>query len=154
MQQDKSDIPAWFSKIVFRAESLAPKKPKPSKNLPPLLRKARTLEKNTFTESTRDTFLKQGRLLADYEDDFEFSGDPIRYYPTYQSLTDDELRGYFAWRSRIRKGIFADGPATFVFLYIYELLNNIGVPDTPLRRTRLYAGRSYGPLAQRLCDLL
>ncbi|MFR0734294.1 MAG: TerB N-terminal domain-containing protein [Oscillospiraceae bacterium] len=28
----------------------------------------------------------------------------LHYYPTYQSLTDPELRGYFSWRTKLRRG--------------------------------------------------
>lgn len=51
------------------------------------------------------------------------------YYPTYQSLSDQELRGYFAWRTRLRRGEIGETSLSFAFLYIYELINQIGAAD-------------------------
>lgn len=113
---------------VFRAERLHPDAATRARTLPPLLNRARRLEKGMRHQSRQEVFLRQARLLADYEDDFAYHGDPVRYFPTYQSLSDDELRGYFAWRARMRRGEMpADSSRTFILLYIYELLNSIGV---------------------------
>lgn len=71
--------------------------------------------------------MKQGKLLANYEDDYDYRGNTLRYYPTYQSLTNKELRGYFSWRTRLRKGDVCRTSLSFVFLYIYELINQIGI---------------------------
>ena len=49
-------------------------------------------------------FYKQGVFAADYEDDYCFRGTVRRYYPTYSALTNNELRGYFGWRTRFRAG--------------------------------------------------
>lgn len=53
----------------------------------------------------------------------------LRYFPTYQSLTDPELRGYFSWRTKLRRGDLQETSLSYAFLYIYELLNQIGVAD-------------------------
>lgn len=53
----------------------------------------------------------------------------LHYYPTYQSLTDPELRGYFSWRTKLRRGDVQKTSLSYAFLYIYELLNQIGVTD-------------------------
>lgn len=71
--------------------------------------------------------MKQAKLLAAYEDDYVYSGSVVRYYPTYQSLTDSELRGYFSWRTKLRRGDVRKTSLSFAFLYIYELINQIGV---------------------------
>ena len=74
-------------------------------------------------------FYEQGIKMADYEDSYDFTGDVVRYYPTYQSLTDSQLRGYFSWRTKVRKGTMLEAPLSFVYLYLYELINQIGVPS-------------------------
>ncbi len=113
----------WFFSQVFTDEAIKPKQP--DQKLPSLLRTARSLEGSW--QSRDAIFLKQARLLADFEDDFPYAGTLTRYYPTYQSLTDEELRGYFTWRTRLRRGEMEKAPLTFAFLYIYELLNQVGV---------------------------
>lgn len=121
----------WFRDTVFSDEAISPRKQTPKEQMPPLLRTARSLENATprSWQSREIIFLKQAMLLANYEDDYPFSGNVVRYYPTYQSLTDQELRGYFSWRTKLRHGQPEKAPLSFAFLYIYELLNQIGIND-------------------------
>ncbi len=72
------------------------------------------------------TFAQQARFMEDFEDDYPFQEGFVQYYPTYQSMSDEQLRGYFSWRSRMRKGEALQAPTSFVFIYIYELLNGVG----------------------------
>lgn len=123
----------WFYNNVFRDEAINPRNSAPAEKLPPLLRTARSLENapNNPWQSRESIFLKQAKLLANYEDDYSYDCNVIRYFPTYQSLTDQELRGYFSWRTKLRKGNLQKTSSSFAFLYIYELINQIGV-DSPL----------------------
>jgi len=96
-----------------------------------MLRTARSLELGgSLWQSRESIFLKQAKLLVNYEDDCPFEGSVRCYYPTYQSLTDEELRGYFTWRTKLRGGELEKTSLSFAFLYIYELINQIGV-ETP-----------------------
>ncbi len=72
-------------------------------------------------------FYKQGKFMEDHEDDFDCRDEVVRYFPTYQVMTDAQLRGFFSWRTKIRRGIIERTSLSFVFLYIYELINQIGV---------------------------
>ena len=82
---------------------------------------------DVFSQSDAKVFYRQGKFMENFQDDFDYRGDLIRYFPTYQSLTDTELRGYFSWRTNVRRGILKKNSLSFVYLYIYELLNQIGV---------------------------
>ena len=75
-------------------------------------------------------FYTQAMFMSDYEDDFPWSGDFLCYFPTYHELTTNQLRGYFTWRTQIRKGVFQHIPTSAAYIYIYELLNGAGV-DSP-----------------------
>ena len=77
-------------------------------------------------QSRERIFYEQAKLMEHYEDDCPFSGSFIMYYPTYGSMTTEQLRGYFTWRTAVRKGEYPEAPVSFVFLHIYELLNGIG----------------------------
>lgn len=123
----------WFYHTVFRDEPIRSKPAPRPERLPSMLRTARSLETGVARSwQTREAlFLKQGKLLANYEDDYEFSGSVTCYYPTYEALTDRQLRGYFSWRTRLRRGEAEPTSLSFAFLYIYELLNQVGV-DSPL----------------------
>lgn len=80
-------------------------------------------------ESSPKLFYRQGKFMEDFRDDCEYAGESIHYFPTYQALTDAELRGYFTWRTKARQGRVTPTSLSFVFLHIYELLNQIGVPS-------------------------
>lgn len=82
-----------------------------------------------YRQSRESIFIKQGKLLADYEDDYVYDRRVTHYFPTYQSLTNPELRGYFSWRTKLRRGNLQKTSLTYAFLYIYELLNQVGVAD-------------------------
>jgi hypothetical protein len=47
-------------------------------------------------------------------------------------LSNDGIRAtspYFSWRTQVRQGRVCDISVSYAFLYIYELLANIGVAD-------------------------
>ena len=77
-------------------------------------------------QSRECIFYEQAKFMEDYEDDCPYSGDLTAYYPTYGVMTTEQLRGYFTWRTAVRKGDFRGAPVSFIFVYIYELLNGIG----------------------------
>lgn len=75
-------------------------------------------------------FYKQAQIVADYEDNYEKFYPFKRYYPVYHDMTINQLRTYFAWRTKVRKGIYEETSSSYVFVYIYELLNQIGVKNS------------------------
>ncbi|WP_195575350.1 TerB N-terminal domain-containing protein [Paenibacillus sp. 1001270B_150601_E10] len=48
------------------------------------------------------------------------------YWPTYESMAPSQLRWYFYWRGEVREGRYPDTDLSYIFLYIYELINGIG----------------------------
>ncbi len=97
--------------------------------MPPKYREMRQLAKKwQFAyDSAAKIFYEQARFMEDFEDDFEYHGEFLRYYPTYQVMNDLQLRGYFSWRTQVRAGNIWQTDTSFAFVYIYELLNGIGV---------------------------
>lgn len=65
--------------------------------------------------------------MADYHEDYEDFAAFKRYYPTYHDMSVKQLQTYFAWRSKIRQGEFYQTSSSYCYVYIYELLNQIGV---------------------------
>lgn len=72
-------------------------------------------------------FYKQGIFMKDFEDDYKEQASFSSYFPYYQMLNYEQLRTYFTWRTNTRKGNITDTSLSYVFMYVYELLNNIGV---------------------------
>lgn len=127
-------VAEWLRDTVFSDEAIRPRAvPQPAEKLPPMLRAARALEISGghIWQSRESIFVKQARLLASYVDEYDFQGTVRCYYPTYQSLSDRELRGYFSWRTKLRRGDVRKTSLSFAFLYIYELINQAG-GGTPL----------------------
>ena len=76
------------------------------------------------------TFYKQGMFMKDFEDEYEKTVPYSSYFPSYQMMGYDQLRTFFTWRTQIRKEKVEHISLSYAYLYIYELLNNIGV-DSP-----------------------
>lgn len=79
--------------------------------------------------SEAELFYRQGLLMADFEDDCPYNGTFKSYFPTYNAMSDRQLRGYFTWRAQVRRGTVEETPTSFAFLYLYELICGIGVDD-------------------------
>ncbi|WP_087411372.1 TerB N-terminal domain-containing protein [Collinsella sp. An2] len=78
-----------------------------------------------------ELFVKQGRLIADLEDDRPYHGTFKSYFPTYNAMSDQQLRGYVTWRTAVRRGEVQETSLSFAYVYLYEFINGIGV-STPL----------------------
>lgn len=74
-------------------------------------------------------FYLQGKLVASYEDHYEGKQSFLRYYPTYHDLTVVQARTYFTWRTKIRQNIYEKISDSYAYIYLYELLNGIGIKD-------------------------
>lgn len=79
--------------------------------------------------SEAELFYRQGLLMADFEDNCPYNGTFKSYFPTYNAMSDRQLRGYFTWRAQVRRGTVEETSTSFAFLYLYELICGIGVDD-------------------------
>lgn len=74
-------------------------------------------------------FYLQGKLMASYEDHYDGKQSFLRYYPTYHDLTVGQARTYFTWRTKIRQNIYEKISDSYAYIYLYELLNGIGIKN-------------------------
>lgn len=76
----------------------------------------------TMTKS----FYEQALFMADFDDDA-----PIvpfnHYFPSYRCMTVDQIRSYFTIRKMLRRGQFPDVSLSYIFVYVYETLMQIGI---------------------------
>lgn len=81
-------------------------------------------------------FYRQGKFMENYEDNVPWTGTYRHYFPVYHDLNIRQLRGYFTWRTGVRKGVFSPVAASLAYIYLYELLNGIGAdsPEDSLRK--------------------
>lgn len=117
----------------YTDEPILPRKKTPEEKLPAPLKAARSLEKGAarMYQNRRSLFLNQAKLLEFYKDDYEGGYISHCYYPTYDLLSNRELRSYFAWRTKVRNGDIQPSCSCFAYLYLYELINGIGT-GTPV----------------------
>ena len=50
-----------------------------------------------YRQSAEKRFYDQAVMMAAYEDDFAYTGQFVRYFPTYETMDTRQLRGYFTW---------------------------------------------------------
>lgn len=74
-------------------------------------------------------FYLQGKLMAAYEDNYQKKQSFLRYYPTYHDLTVGQARAYFTWRTKIRNNVYEKVSDSYAYIYLYELLNGIGIQN-------------------------
>lgn len=80
-------------------------------------------------EENSQIFYKQGIFMKDFEDEYEEVAAYQQYFPSYQMMGYRQLRTYFTWRTQVRRGNVEKTSLSYAYLYLYELLNNIGVTD-------------------------
>ena len=114
-------------------------------SLPAKIREMKTLARPGRGVLEENIFYQQAMYMADYEDDFRYKGKFLRFYPTYQTMTGDQLRGYFGWRTRFRKGQAGMEQLPYIYLYLFEVLCGAGIrsPEEGLEKLR-EADRLFG----------
>lgn len=78
---------------------------------------------------TARMFYKQGVFMQDFTDDYEDAAEYSSYFPNYQMMGYEQLRTYFTWRTKLRQGVVEKTSLSYAYLYLYELITNIGVAD-------------------------
>jgi len=81
----------------------------------------------TFSEAY--IFVCQARFMEDYTDDYEYTGKRGSLFQAYRMMTDQQLRGYFGWRTAYRAGKKPKYSPEYPFVYVCELINGIGWSD-------------------------
>lgn len=128
----------------------------PRMDLPEPLRQLREMERglDAYLMPAGKAFVRQAEFAAAYEDDFPYEGEFRHYFPTYRCMTDEQLRGYFSWRTRARHGDMRKTSLSFAFVHLYELINSIGpsgvvAPEDGYAALRGFC-RSYGAIDDRI----
>lgn len=124
----------------FEQKIVHPQRPSPagrqpaieSPGIPDKIRKMKRLYeyKPISAEQRWKNFCRQGKFMEDYEDNLPWTGSYRHYFPTYHDLNLRQLRGYFTWRARLRKGEYTPIATSLAYIYLYELINGIGT-DSP-----------------------
>ena len=120
-----------FTTDAYRDEPILRTAASMKNYMPPQYREMRrlALQNGARSRSAEEILYRQAKFMEDFEDEYDYGGDFVRYFPTYQSMSDMQMRGYFSWRTQVRRGSVRKTSLSFVFIYLYELINGIGWTD-------------------------
>ena len=144
---------AFASSKVYGSEPILMRGSQLASYLPEPVRQMRALARRPEARSWTDArlFVEQARLMEGYEDDCPYAGTFQSYFPTYDVMDNQQLRGYFTWRARVRRGEIEKTSTSFAYVYLYELLNGVGTePGEPAFRTIESFWRAYRELEPAL----
>lgn len=129
MNEERENGSGYFVSKIYRDEPILRTEKPVADDFPQKYREMKKIARNydAFRQSEEWLFYTQGKFMEDFEDDFEYRGVFEKYFPTYREMNDMQLRSYFTWRTKVRRGIVEQTSLSFVFVYLYELLNLIGV---------------------------
>jgi len=97
-----------------------------------------------FSRKDANVFYKQAKYMENYSDNYQGRTNLSMYYPCYQYMGYEQLRTYFSWRTKARRGDIMQTSPAYVFLHMYELLSGIGAASPQDGLDRLLAiWRSY-----------
>ncbi|AGI48351.1 hypothetical protein TALC_01372 [Thermoplasmatales archaeon BRNA1] len=120
-----------FKGRVYGDSSLDGSVPAEPEDVPERIREMR----NLFTRddyhmlSEPVIFYRMARFMEDYEDDCPFEGSFSQPFQTYRMMGNAQIRGYFTWRTGVRKGVLEETYPSYAYTYVCELINGIGWKD-------------------------
>ena len=139
---------------LYRDEKILKPASKLPRYLPEVYRQMAALatDREAIFRSEAWIFCRQGQFMAEHtEEEGDLQTPFFCFFPTYRLMNPAQLRAYFTWRTKLRQGICEPVSTSYAFVYIYELLNQIGVADPAdgfekLRRFR----ENYAPIDPRV----
>ncbi len=100
-------------------------------------------------------FYRQATYMRNYNDDYPWDDSYSSFHPTYREMTVKQLRGYFSWRTHVRRGDYSPIGASSAYIYLFEVLNGINGETAEQKLEllrdfdRLYLKNKYGDQAMR-----
>lgn len=88
-----------------------------------------SFEVSVSFSSPRSSFVEQARKYANRTGQKAEHVPFMQYWPTYDSMSSAQQRWYFYWRTQLRQGIALPADTSYLFVYVYEVLNLVGFPS-------------------------
>lgn len=128
-QKETVRITDGYGEEAIHSDRVIPAEKKDA--LPSVLHKLRQITPGMFhsdwDEREAQQFFFQAAIAKDYEDDYDWNGSFVCFRPAYRMMSNEQLRGYFTWRTRWKKGEESDleemTRASFALIRVYEILN-------------------------------
>ena len=122
-------------KEAYKKEKIVPVDNKIA-NINKIYKECRKIEEDNYWKMRHEEiFYLQAKFMEEfvYEDEkikeYNLGRDNFSRSSTYSGMKFNEFKMYFAWRTKIRNGIFCEISRGYEQIYINELLNKIGVKD-------------------------
>ncbi|AOZ92524.1 TerB N-terminal domain-containing protein [Paenibacillus crassostreae] len=96
---------------------------------PPFLSSFELFKAEIDVQKREHRFTKRARQLENHVEGIATYVPYMNYWPTYDSMTGSQSRWYFYWRGEVREQRYPDTDLSYIFLYVYELINGIGWKD-------------------------
>lgn len=94
----------------------------------PLRRLLAQIRQNRWEINYARTFYEEAVSMAHYTDSAPIV--PFRaYYPVYSQMNVDQLRAYFTLRTLLRQGKHPEAAPSYLFVYVFETLMQVGVEN-------------------------
>jgi hypothetical protein len=91
-----------------------------------------TAQLNSY-ENSAVRFVKDAQKFHKQGDQPEAVQTPMhQYYPTFQTMTAQQLAWYFKWRHQVRNNNYLPTDLSYIFVYVYELLCLVEAEDFTL----------------------
>lgn len=88
------------------------------------------VEIKTSWDSSREQFLEDSLKFRDVRITKKPLFKPFhQYWPTFRSLDAEQLQWYLYWRTRFEQQEYLDTSASYIYLFVYELLNLFYEPE-------------------------
>jgi len=121
---------------IYTSDKVVPVSVSPSNQLDPytMFKKMRQLGEHNGSYADYNgeyaiLFHKQALFMKDFTDNCSSVIPLDTHYATYSKMNDAQLRTYFTWRTKVRQDIIEKTSISYVFCYIYELLNDVGISN-------------------------
>lgn len=129
--QAESRAGGAFATRVYTDEPIISRGSQMANYLPERISQMRSIAQNPEARAwpAAKLFYEQARVMEDYEDDVPYFSTFSHYFPTYEDMSNRDLRRYFSWRTQVRNGKVSPTSLSFVFVLFYELLCGVGASD-------------------------
>lgn len=104
---------------------------------------------NFHSASRVEIFIMHAKIIEFFSDNYKGNTLFDQHNPTFQAMTNAQLRTYITWRTKIRNKEIEQTAPSYVLVYIYESINNIGIknPEEGIE-TLIWLFKNYTPFMQ------
>lgn len=85
--------------------------------------------KSDVVTSREKNFVQLARKLVNHREKRASFVPFQHYWPQYEDMNKEQAKWYFYWRDKVRQQQYLDTDLSYIFMHVYELLNQIGVQN-------------------------